>query len=88
VALVEKGDLELDVLVTDLLMPKLGGRQLAARLRLRRPRVRVVYISGFDRESENDPSAAELAPIGVLLAKPFSLADLCAAIERELDQRG
>ncbi|HEY8075090.1 MAG TPA: ATP-binding protein, partial [Labilithrix sp.] len=51
VALVEKGDLELDVLVTDLLMPKLGGRQLAARLRLRRPRVRVVYISGFDRES-------------------------------------
>ncbi len=88
IALVEKGDLELDVLVTDLVMPKLGGRQLAARLRVKRASVRVVYMSGYDRESEADPAAADLAPAGTLLHKPFALAELRGAIERELAQRG
>jgi DNA-binding response OmpR family regulator len=37
----------IDVLVTDLMMPGLNGRQLAAIVRERNPAVRVLYITGF-----------------------------------------
>jgi signal transduction histidine kinase/ActR/RegA family two-component response regulator len=83
-ALVEKGDLELDVLVTDLVMPRLGGRELAARVRERRPAVRILYISGYDKQAtEGRPDAVE-APSAPLLRKPFSIEELTNAIREVL----
>lgn len=74
-SLVESGDLELDVLVTDLSMPTMGGRELATRVKACRPNVAIVFVSGYDREGE---SAAVLSDV---LQKPFSIDDLVRRIE-------
>jgi two-component system cell cycle sensor histidine kinase/response regulator CckA len=81
--LVEKGDLELDVLVTDLVMPKLGGRELAARVAAVRPDVRAVFMSGNDSEPTLGTDAGEQQPRPEL-RKPFSIAALTHAIQRAL----
>lgn len=74
-SLVESGELELDVLVTDLSMPSMGGRELATRVQARRPDVVVVFMSGYDREGESAPALADV------LQKPFSIDDLVRRIE-------
>ncbi len=74
---------EIDLLITDMVMPDgLSGLELATRLRAARPRLKVLYISGY---------VADLAGGGTLeegvnyLAKPFSLPDLGRLIRRTLD---
>ena len=85
-ALVEKGDLELDVLVTDVVMPKLGGRELAARVVALRPNVRAVFMSGYESKpagfSREPPTREHRAE----LRKPFTIATLTHAIERVLGE--
>jgi CheY-like chemotaxis protein len=41
------GSFGVDLLVTDLMMPKMNGRELAALVRQRDPSVRVLYVTGF-----------------------------------------
>lgn len=67
------------LLLCDLRLPGMDGRSLADTLRVRRPGLRVLFVSGA-------PSAAgEVARFGGhLLSKPFGLAELQAAIERAL----
>jgi CheY-like chemotaxis protein len=71
------------LLVTDVVMPEMNGRELAARLRESRPELKALFVSGY--------SASALAPRGVLdegvhfLQKPFSLEDLAASVRHALD---
>ena len=71
------------VVVTDVVMPKMGGGQLGSRLRELRPELRVVYMSGYPD--------AEAVRTGVLeagiayLEKPFSLAVLLKKLRAVLD---
>ncbi|HEV8394743.1 MAG TPA: PAS domain S-box protein [Vicinamibacterales bacterium] len=71
------------LLVTDVVMPEMNGRELAARLRESRPELKTLFVSGY--------SASALAPRGVLeegvhfLQKPFSLEDLAASVREALD---
>lgn len=67
-----------DLLVTDVVMPGVGGRALASQLRLRQPTLPVLYLSGFADGVVHDGRA----PTG-FLAKPFTgaaLADALAAL--------
>ena len=41
------GSNTIDVLLTDLTMPKVGGREVAERLRESQPALKVVYMSGY-----------------------------------------
>lgn len=78
VASEEKG--RIDVLVTDVVMPKVNGRQLAEFLRRSRPDLRVVYMSGF-----TDDVIQQQGVIGAgdsYLQKPFSGERLIAALEQ------
>ena len=60
----------LDILVTDVIMPKMGGPELVAKLVPRYPEVRVIYISGY---TENAVIPVGTVPKGVQhLAKPFT----------------
>ena len=61
-----------DVLLVDLTMPGMGGRELAGRVRAVRPEVGVVFISGY----APDASWLNDVPGAVFLAKPFTPTDL------------
>jgi signal transduction histidine kinase len=73
----------IDVLVTDVVMPGMNGRELADRVRARRPGVRVVYMSGYTPD--------EVVRQGVLedqvafLQKPFTPDHLTARLRLVLD---
>ncbi|MFW6205616.1 MAG: PAS domain S-box protein, partial [Gemmatimonadota bacterium] len=82
-ALDRVGGLEaVDLLLTDVVMPGLSGRQLADRLRGRDPTLRVVFMSGYtadetirDREHR----------VGAFLEKPFTPDRLAAIVRDVLD---
>ncbi len=65
---------DIALLVTDVMMPNLGGVELARRLRERTPGLRVLFMSGF----------TDTAPLGdaPFLPKPFSPAALLDAVTR------
>jgi len=62
------------LLLTDVVMPRMGGRELADHLRSARPDLKVLFVSGYSDEdiSQHGP----LPPDAAFLQKPFSLAAL------------
>ena len=72
---------ELDLVVTDVVMPVMGGRELVERLRARFPEVRAILVSGYP----GDEDLPEDLPDGgsALLQKPFP-ADLLLKRAREV----
>jgi len=71
----------IDLLIADVVMPGLSGRDLAARLAAERPDVRVLYTSGY---SENMIVRAGIEPGLKLLPKPFLPADLLQKVGETL----
>jgi CheY-like chemotaxis protein len=74
---------EIALLVTDVVMPELGGKALARTLGLQRPELRVLYVSGYtageiDRRGELEPGVA-------LLQKPFAAQPLLLRVREVLD---
>jgi signal transduction histidine kinase len=57
----------LDLLITDLLMPRLGGVELARRMQLRRPGLRVLFVTAHAGDQRSLAT-----PVGDLLEKPFA----------------
>jgi len=77
----EAGAIEL--LITDVVMPGLNGRQLADALRGQRPEMRVLFISGY---ADDILSQAGVLDSGVeLLAKPFTPALLQEQVRKVID---
>ena len=75
----------IDLLVTDLVMPGMGGRDLARRLATERPGLRSLYMSGYTEDRLDGPQApAGDAPF---LDKPFALAALTQKVRAVLDAR-
>jgi len=67
-----------DILLTDLVMPRMSGRELARKVREKWPRVQILFMSGYDREHFVD-GKSDLE--GQLLHKPFTLEELLRRIE-------
>jgi two-component system, cell cycle sensor histidine kinase and response regulator CckA len=76
----------IDVLVTDVVMPGLDGRQLALELLDRRPALRVVYVSGHTQHEAE--LRARSGPRSVFLAKPCRPAVLSAHVRALMDEAG
>jgi two-component system cell cycle sensor histidine kinase/response regulator CckA len=75
----------IDLLITDVVMPRMQGRELAARLTASRPGLRVLFVSGFTENSVTDHG---VPAVGIqFLAKPFSSTRLNAAVRAVLDDR-
>ncbi len=74
----------IDMLVTDLMMPNMSGRELAEALRLRKPDLLVLYISGYS----DDLSIQEGLHSGLdtLLQKPFLPSELARKVRDVLDE--
>lgn len=73
------------LLMTDVVMPGMSGRELAERLQAMRPAIRCLFMSGY--------TANVIAHHGVLdegvqfIQKPFSATDLAAKVREVLDQK-
>lgn len=73
----------IDLLLTDLVMPGMSGRQLAERIRTDRPALRVLYASGHaDRAIIPDGGLEAGARF---LAKPFSADTVVRTVREVLD---
>ncbi|HXM21753.1 MAG TPA: ATP-binding protein [Terriglobales bacterium] len=72
------------LLVTDLVMPNIGGRELAQRLTPLRPRMKVLFMSGYSEHSALDIEASSQS--ASVLQKPFSLDALARNVRRVLDE--
>jgi PAS domain S-box-containing protein len=83
-SLLEESDQPFDLVVTDLIMPDMGGRELAAQVRLRRPGVPVLYTSGYSKEMGDSQEA--LANAEYFLPKPFGPTDLARKVREVLTQ--
>ena len=73
----------IQLLVTDLVMPRLSGRQLAERLRRTRNAMRVLFISGYSDEEATRQGALESS--GAFLQKPFNANGLFRKVRAVLD---
>ncbi len=79
----------LQLLVTDVVMPRLNGHALAGQLTARRPGLRVLYISGHGEHVALDGGAAAGGPAEfMLLPKPFRGEELTRAVREALDRAG
>ena len=55
--IVEEGELRIDLVITDLVMPEMGGRELVERLRARDPGIKVLFMSGFSERAVTSATA-------------------------------
>ena len=81
--LAARHDGEIDLLVSDVVMPGMLGKELAERLTGVRPDTRVLYMSGYAQPVL--ASQGTLEPGVALLEKPFTAADLLSAVRKRLD---
>ena len=71
---------DIDVLLTDVVMPQMPGKEAAERIRALRPGVTVLFMSGYAR-GVLDPQGVVEAGVN-LIQKPFSEAELLATLRR------
>ena len=73
------------LLLTDVLMPGMNGRELAQRVRERRPDIRVLYMSGHTEDSIAESGLVE--PGALLISKPFTHDSLARKLREALGPR-
>ena len=82
--LIEDPSRRVDLLLTDLVMPKMGGVELARRVLASRPEVRVLFVSGYAPEgAEREKMLVEKR--AAFLGKPFQPDELLRRVRQLLD---
>jgi CheY-like chemotaxis protein len=82
--LVEEYTRPIDLVVTDVIMPRMSGPELAARLRARDPGIRLLYVSGYTADQLR--SQTDLGADATLLPKPFTSDELLRKVREILDR--
>ncbi len=75
----------IDILITDVVMPGIGGRELAKRLLALRPDLSVLYLSGYTEDVVITQGAP--GPATAFLQKPFTLQNLARKVREILRAR-
>jgi DNA-binding response OmpR family regulator len=73
---------EIDLVLTDVVMPGMNGPEMAQRLTFRHPCLRVLYLSGYDRETLGPLGVPEEGP--AFLKKPFTMDTLVTRVSGAL----
>jgi DNA-binding NtrC family response regulator len=63
---------KIDLMVTDFAMPQMNGAALAAKLKRVRPQVKVLYVSGFQKQEVLDFQEKSVRASAEFLQKPFT----------------
>jgi len=72
----------IDILITDVVMPGMGGRELAKKLLALRPSISVLYLSGYTEDAVVTQGA--VGPATAFLQKPFTLQNLAKKVREVL----
>ena len=76
---------EIHLMVTDVVMPRMNGRELADRLRLSRPEIKMLFMSGY---TDHVVMQRDLAPGVAFLQKPFTPEVFARKVRLVLDAHG
>ena len=71
-----------ELLITDVLMPQMGGRELVERLQTQGHDMKVLYVSGYTDDST--VYSGDLPPGTAFLQKPFTLGSLLDKVKEVL----
>ena len=82
----ERYERPIDLLVTDVVMPEMGGGELVERMVARRPNLKVLYISGYTND-EVVRRGVQSAPAS-FLRKPFTSDDFMRRVREVLEGAG
>jgi CheY-like chemotaxis protein len=80
----EQVDPPIDLVITDVIMPQMGGKVMADWLREERPKLKVLFTSGY-----TDDAFGEQGVLGsgtAFLAKPYSRESLASKVRELLDK--
>ena len=80
-----KPDSKIDLLLTDVVMPKMSGRQLVEQLAVLRPEITVLYMSGYTDDAIVRQGAVELG--ANFIQKPFTFNALAERVRDLLDAK-
>jgi CheY-like chemotaxis protein len=75
---------EIDLVLTDMVMPEMGGRIMADWLRTIRPGLKVLFTSGYTECSMEETAESAME----FLAKPYAPSDLLHKVREVLDRAG
>jgi CheY-like chemotaxis protein len=75
---------EINVLITDVVMPRSSGPQLAGQLKAINPRIKVLFMSGYSDLAADSPDTVHTQ--AVLLNKPFGRVELALKIKEALSR--
>jgi two-component system cell cycle sensor histidine kinase/response regulator CckA len=83
IEMLEKSDGEVDLVVSDVVMPEMDGPTLLRELRRRNPALKIIFVSGYaeDAFQKHMPTDGEQP---AFLAKPFTLKQLVNAVKETL----
>jgi signal transduction histidine kinase len=81
--IVDRNDVQVDLLLADVVLPGMNGRQLLEELRVRQPGIRVLYMSGYSRD--DIVHQGRLDPGVELMQKPVTREVLAERIRAVLD---
>jgi two-component system cell cycle sensor histidine kinase/response regulator CckA len=74
----------IDLVISDVVMPRMSGPTLLATLRRRRPALKVLLVSGYAGEAL--AVRGEVAPEMPFLEKPFTVTALLGKVREVLDE--
>ena len=74
---------QIHLLLTDVVLPEMNGRELSKRLALARPELKCLFMSGYSADAVGDHSVLESTVS--YISKPFSFDELLTKIRSVLD---
>ncbi|HVG50802.1 MAG TPA: response regulator [Xanthobacteraceae bacterium] len=83
IEVLEERDGQIDLVVSDVVMPEMDGPTLFKELRKRNPDLKIIFVSGYAEEafSKSLPEGGQFA----FLAKPFTLKQLVATVKETIE---
>ena len=83
--LAQKYDKEIHLLLTDMIMPQMGGKVLADQIKNHFPHIKILFTSGYTNNAIVEQGGVLAAGIE-FIQKPFSSVDLAHKVRKVLDQ--